>query len=316
MLYTDSSFKPNPIASGYQVQFFVGYGETGQDTAAATNLGFESGSGRFFVQNPLFEVTGLAFLGKTFLQRPTGVGRRFVRDFIDFSNKANLTCFLSGDFNGETGLGLTNVKRLEVFTGANDNFSADVVSGFNRIRTIPTNLSRDNNKITIPISRSDIDNRVDEPIGFQVVPRDFINYGTRGISITGEIFGGFESFPVITGIETEISRQTMNDIRFSIASRPVEINPPRFPCTILVDSGICLDFDADFRIRGTGNVIVTGINGAVITGTKATIDDSNTHTSRNSITFSGLNLSKFNIGSVIDVIDNFSTRTAFVVNLN
>ena len=88
MLYTDSSFKPNPIASGYQVQFFVGYGETGQDTAAATNLGFESGSGRFFVQNPLFEVTGLAFVGKTFLQRPTGEGRRFIRDFIDFSNLA------------------------------------------------------------------------------------------------------------------------------------------------------------------------------------------------------------------------------------
>ena len=43
MIYNQASIKANPIsASGYQIQLFVGYGETGLgDDAGSTNLGFQ-----------------------------------------------------------------------------------------------------------------------------------------------------------------------------------------------------------------------------------------------------------------------------------
>lgn len=318
MLYTDSAFAPNPIgSSGYQVQLFVGYGTTGQDTAAASNFGFQSGSGRFFIQSPQFAVTGLRFVGKTFLERPTGAGRQLTSDYIGFDNKAKLTCFLSGDLNGETGLALSNIKRLQVYTGEKQSFSADVIDEIGLIKTDNVNLNRFSNEVTIEITNQDISNRTEEMLAYQVVPRDFLNYGLQGVGATGVMFGGFESFPVISGVESTISRKSINDIRFTNAVGAVEIQPTGHTCTILVDSGICLDFDADFRIRTTGAVTITGISGAIITGNNLTVSNANTTTSKNSITFTNLNLSKFNIGSLIDSTSNLQNiRASFLVTLN
>ena len=316
MLYNDTAIRANPVVSGYQVQLFVGYGETGLgDDAGATNLGgFQSGSGRFIVQAPNFAVTGLALQGKAFLEKPTGVNRNLVEHYQGLTNQINLTCFVSGEtINGVTGAGLQNIKSLSVFTGTSDKFTPDVINGKNFIKRRRTNLTSNfGNKVTVNISvdAADIGNRVNEVIGYQVVPQDFINYGTQGVGVTGVMFGGFEDFPTINESQVVIARGTLNDIRFSNAKAPTEI----FNETIIfMDSGIVLDFNADFAIQTSDAILITGLNGAFMTGSPATISNSNVSTPANGIKITNSNLSTFNIRSVLN---QNNQRTAFIVNLN
>ena len=311
MLYNDSVLKQNPIASGYQVQFFVGYGETGQDTSAATNLGFQSGSGRFFVELPKFAVTGLAFEGKAALEKPTGTNRKLVSDYVDLTDVVNLTCFLSGDLNGQSGLALQNIKSLSVYTGQSDKFVADVISGTNLVKKLQVgNLTPDSNLFNIKITSEDIFGKTDEVLGYQVVPQDFLTYGVEGIGVSGIMFGGFEDFPTITNTGITVSRGTLNDLRFSLSKGPVEIFTG---CNIFFDSGIVLDFDADFRIQTTGDIILSGLAGAKMTGTSSTISNSNVFTSgRAGIVIKNSINDTFKVNSIRD---SNNRRTSFLVNI-
>ena len=263
MLYDQSSIKPNPIsASGYQIQLFVGYGETGLgDGAGATNLGFQSGSGRFFVQSPQFALTGLVFEGKNTMQLPTGRGRQLIEDYPDLQNQINLKCFFSGDLNGVSGLATRNIKSLSIFTGEGKFFTPDLISGRNLISTQEVSINENISELNLSISSEDIDLRTEEVIGYKVVPQDFLNFGPSFTGVTGIMFSGFQDFPKIESSAVTISRENMNDLEFSNTRAAIDIFNP---CTITLNSGIVLDFNATFRLRTNGLVTITGADGASI----------------------------------------------------
>ena len=264
MLYNASSFRQNPASvSGYQIQLFVGCGETGLgDEAGATNFGFQSGSGRFFVQSPQFEITGLEFEGKNLLQQPTGDDRVLMRDFLPLNDVINLKCFFSGDLNGITGLATRNIKFLSVFTGKEVTFTPDITGEKNLIDKIEAQVNEDITDFTINITSGQIEGRTEENIAYKVIPQDFLNFGNVSDGVSGKMFGGFEDFPSIESSPVTISRENINDIRFSIALEPVDIFAN--PCIILIDSGIAKDFNAQFRARHNGIIAISGINGAQV----------------------------------------------------
>ena len=186
MLYNQASIKTNPIsASGYQVQLFVGYGETGLgDDAGSTNLGFQSGSGRFFVQSPQFGVTGIVFEGKNVMQQPTGLDFQRLEDFSDLQNTINLRCFFSGDLNGVSGLATRNIKFLSVFTGEDEFFTPDLVSGTNLVFTEDVSVSEDVSDYILTLNSAQINERVEENIGYKVLAQDFLNFGRTSQGVT------------------------------------------------------------------------------------------------------------------------------------
>tara|TARA_Y100000114_G_scaffold107_1_gene135 strand:+ start:1328 stop:2284 length:957 start_codon:yes stop_codon:yes gene_type:complete len=263
MIYNQASIKANPIsASGYQIQLFVGYGEAGlEDDAGSTNLGFQSGSGRFFVQSPQFGITGVVFEGKNIMQQPTGVGFSLVEDFLDLQNKINLRCFFSGDLNGVSGLATRNIKFLSVFTGEDEFFTPDLISGTNLIHREEVSVNEDLSDVSLTITSEQIESKVEENIGYKVLAQDFLNFSADSQGVTGIMFSGFDDFPKIETSSVTISRDTINDIRFSNARVPVDIFNP---CTIIIDSGIAKDFSAQFKARTNGLITITGINGASV----------------------------------------------------
>ena len=306
MLYNASSFRQSPIStSGYQIQLFVGCGETGLgDGAGATNFGFQSGSGRFFVQSPQFEITGLEFEGKDALQQPTGDGLQFSEDFLTLARGINLKCFFSGDLNGQSGLATRNIKFLSIYTGQDVTFTPDLLSGTNLVDTIKTEVNENITEVTINLTSSQIQERTEENIAYKVIPRDFINFGNISDGVTGIMFSGFEDFPKIESSPVTISRETINDIRFTNARAPIDIFVN--PCTILIDSGIALDFSAQFRARHDGVIKISGINGAQVRTDSANLTEVAQQT-RDLGTFftqvrlDNIELNEFSIQSLLDL---------------
>ena len=317
MIYDQASIKANPIsASGYQIQLFVGYGETGLgDDAGSTNLGFQSGSGRFFVQSPQFGVTGVVFEGKNVMQQETGLDFHLLEDFLDLQNTINLRCFFSGDLNGVSGLATRNIKFLSVFTGEDEFFTPDLISGTNLVTRQEVSVSEDISEYILTLNSEQIEERVEENIGYKVLAQDFLNFGADSRGVTGIMFSGFEDFPKIEGSEITISRNNMNDVRFSNARAPVDIFDP---CTIIIDSGIALDFSAQFRARTNGLITITGANGAsVVTDSNngSTVIqkpvDSPSDTLFLGVKLNGIERSEFTISSLRD---RNNKREAFLVS--
>lgn len=317
MLYNQASIKTNPIsASGYQVQLFVGYGETGLgDDAGSTNLGFQSGSGRFFVQSPQFGVTGIVFEGKNVMQQPTGLDFQRLEDFSDLQNTINLRCFFSGDLNGVSGLATRNIKFLSVFTGEDEFFTPDLVSGTNLVDTQEVSVSEDVSDYILTLNSAQINERVEENIGYKVLAQDFLNFGRTSQGVTGIMFSGFEDSPKIESSEITISRNSMNDVRFSNSRLPVGIFNP---CTIIIDSGIALDFSAQFIARTNGLITITGANGASIvtdSNNGSTVIqkpvDNPSDTLFLGVKLNGIDRSEFTISSLNDRNDK---REAFLVS--
>ena len=317
MIYNQASIKTNPIsASGYQVQLFVGYGETGLgDDAGSTNLGFQSGSGRFFVQSPQFGVTGIVFEGKNVMQQPTGLNFKRLEDFLDLQNTINLRCFFSGDLNGVSGLATRNIKFLSVFTGEDEFFTPDLISGTNLVDRQEVSVSEDVSDYLLTLDSAQINERVEENIGYKVLAQDFLNFGRTSIGVTGIMFSGFEDSPKIESSEVTISRNSMNDVRFSNSRLPVDIFNP---CTIIIDSGIALDFSAQFRAQTNGLITITGANGAsVVTDSNngSTVIqkpvDNPSDTLFLGVKLNGIELSEFTISSLNDRNDK---RKAFLVS--
>ena len=317
MIYNQASIKVNPIsASGYQVQLFVGYGETGLgDDAGSTNLGFQSGSGRFFVQSPQFAITGIVFEGKNVMQQETGLEFQLIEDYLDLQNQINLRCFFSGDLNDVSGLATRNIKFLSVFTGEDEFFTPDLISGTNLVDRQEVSVSEDVSDYLLTLDSAQINERVEENIGYKVLAQDFLNFGRTSQGVTGIMFSGFEDFPKIESSAITISRNNINDIRFSNARAPVDIFNP---CTIIIDSGIALDFSAQFRARTNGLITITGANGASI---RTDSNDGSTviqKPEQNSpdtlflgVKLNGIELSEFTISSLLNAN---SKREAFLVS--
>ena len=317
MIYNQASIKVNPIsASGYQVQLFVGYGETGLgDDAGSTNLGFQSGSGRFFVQSPQFAITGIVFEGKNVMQQETGLEFQLIEDYLDLQNQINLRCFFSGDLNDVSGLATRNIKFLSVFTGEDEFFTPDLISGTNLVDRQEVSVSEDVSDYLLTLDSAQINERVEENIGYKVLAQDFLNFGRTSQGVTGIMFSGFEDFPKIESSAITISRNNINDIRFSNARAPVDIFNP---CTITIDSGIALDFSAQFRARTNGLITITGANGASI---RTDSNDGSTviqKPEQNSpdtlflgVKLNGIELSEFTISSLLNAN---SKREAFLVS--
>ena len=107
----------------------------------------------------------------------------------------------------------------------------------------------------------------------------------------------------------------MNDVRFSNARAPVDIFDP---CTIIIDSGIALDFSAQFIARTNGLITITGANGAsVVTDSNngSTVIqkpvDSPSDTLFLGVKLNGIERSEFTISSLRD---RNNKREAFLVS--
>ncbi len=305
MIFNESVIGNHPASSGYIVECFVKGGEV-IDTDPS--VGFPSGSGRLKIEFPEFAITGLEFQGKNLLLAPTG--EEFEDKLMDgieiLEANINLKAFFSGDLNGATLLASQNIKKIDVYTGIDENFAPDSLGFSNRVSEFPVNLSSGEQSFNVNVISADIDNRVEENIFYKVIPNDFLTFADASSAVSGVMFSGFQTFPKIdsnnvSGGKFVITRSNANDIRVG-RGQTVEIFES---CTIVIDDTIPLDFYAPFRMRTNGAVTFSG-SGIDIKSSSTDFTVSN-----NKITIpTQQEFSEFDVACLLDGND---VRTGFIV---
>ena len=253
----------HPAKSGYILDFLAADNNS--------NLDVVSGSGRYIVSFPKFSITDLKFEGKETIFA-TGVN---LADLTVNENSINFDITFSGD-NLEisnqivSGAAITNIKKVEIYSGSNDQFQPDIINFNNRVNTFNVNLNGVSTTITVP--GEDIQNRFDENIFYKAIPLDFLTFGDASQAVTGEMFSGFVDQPqlpftptitssgdqIVNGTEVNvISRSNGRDLELFRAIEPVQIFTG---CRIVLESGIPNDFSCDFRIRTNHEIFISGDN--------------------------------------------------------
>lgn len=295
MIYDKSVIGNHPAKDGYRLEFFV---------QSEDYLNFQSGSGSFDVTFPEFSITGAAFEGKELAQLPTGEGLQLIEDFNILTETINLKCFFSGDLDGQSKLATRNIKELAIFTGSSVFFDADFLNETNLISRSLTQVDENTEFFTFSVKKDDIQGRVEELIYYKVLPLDFLTFGNVSEAVSGIMFSGFQDTPIVNTPEYIINRQNIRDIELSEAG----IIDIFTGSNLIIEDGLVLDVDIDFRIRtNTEQITISGANGAVLTSSSSNFPVVNNH-----ITIgTGNNLAEFNISSLLDVNGN---RESFIVS--
>lgn len=296
MIYNEAVIGEHPAQSGYRLEFFV----QGEDTPD-----FQSGSGSFTVNFPKFAITGIQFQGKEQAQLPTGDGLQLIEDYDILTNTINLVCFFSGDLNGTTGLATRNIKQLAIFTGASTTFTPDIINETNLIAKSLAQVDENAESFTFSVSSEDIEDRVEENISYKVMPLDFLTFGNVSQGVSGIMFSGFQDVSNINVTEYIISRDNIRDIELSEYGGAIDIFTG---CNIIIDDGLVLDLDIDFRVRtDTEPITISGSGGAILRSSSSEFT-----VSSNSITLpAGNDLAEFNLSSLLDADGN---REAFIIS--
>lgn len=253
----------HPAKSGYILDFLAEDSNSTLDVA--------SGSGRYIVSFPDFSITDLKFEGKETIFE-TGIN---LADLKVNENVINFDITFSGDnleFGGLiiTGAAVTtNIKKVEIYSGSNDQFQPDIINFSNRVNTFNVNLGNSaSTRITVP--GEDIQNRFDENIFYKAIPLDFLTFGDTSQAVTGEMFSGFVDQPqlpftptitlsgdqLVNDIEVNvIGRSNARDLELSRALEPVQIFTG---CRIILESGIPNDFSCNFLIRTNSEIFISG----------------------------------------------------------
>lgn len=270
----------HPAKTGYIVDFFV---------ADNNPVDFISGSGSYTVRLPEFFVSDVTFRGKDTLFQ-TGANNSLRLSEMDIvQNSIQLICTFSGDAKLDvidrqtlkrtsqlvTGGAIQNIKKVEVYTGKNDQFQPDIINFTNRIQTFNVNVNEKSPTAVLSIDATGIQNKFDENIFYKVIPRDFLSSGNVSESVTGEMFSGFVEQPQLPfdatpSISTSgdqfigqlggqvgnvIGRSTARDLQIFRAPEPIDIFTG---CRIIIESGIPADFSAAFRIRTDYEILISG----------------------------------------------------------
>ena len=251
----------HPAKSGYILDFLAADNNSTLDVA--------SGSGRYIVSFPDFSITDLKFEGKETIFA-TGVN---LADLKVNENVINFDITFSGDsleLSNQivTGAAVANIKKVEIYSGSNDQFQPDTINFNNRVNTFNVNLNGSTTRITVP--GEDIQNRFDENIFYKAIPLDFLTFGDTSQSVTGEMFSGFVAQPQLPFTPTitlsgdqlvndtevnVIGRSNARDLELFRALEPVQIFTG---CRIILESGIPNDFSCNFLIRTNSEIFISG----------------------------------------------------------
>ena len=253
MIFNEVVIGGHPAGDGYRVECFVRGSEDTQ---------FPSGSGSFKVEFPKFAITGLEFEGANLLTEPADS----MTDVIILEKNINLKAYFSGDLNTiDDGLAIKNIKRADVYSGFDKNFSTDIIDHSNRVTSFPLQLTAGEESFQINVTSDDITGRVNETIFYKVIPTDYLTFGEASASVGGSMSNGLSSSPTISSSDPNpflISRSTANDLVVGQSDLVTEVF---VGVDIVVDNTVPLDFYADFIIRTDSEVKLIPSGGAVFT---------------------------------------------------
>ena len=262
----------HPAKSGYILDFLA---------RGNSDLDVPSGSGRYIVSFPEFFITDLTFQGKETIFQ-TGV---LLSDITVIENSINFNIQFSGNALSSvtdpvtlvksnqlvTGAAISNIKKVEIYSGSNDQFQPDIINFNNRVNTFNINLGS-SSSYSINVPAEDIQNRFNENIFYKAIPLDFLTFGDASQAVTGEMFSGFAGQPklpfepaitssgdqIVNGTEVNvISRSNARDLELFKTTEPVQIFSG---CRIVLESGIPNDFTCMFRIRTDEEIFISGNN--------------------------------------------------------
>ncbi len=252
--------KLNPIQD-VELSFSV------SENAVSGLSGFLSGQGKFMIQRPEINVTGVTFSGLN-----------SAVDFADTSvqDQVNISLGISGGggFNNNDKSGIFNIEKIHVFTGISQ---SDLETKFNILNPdIVKNisLSEINQNIDFSITSDELNNNTDE-IFYKFLPFDRINSGNNfsdiisGSMLTSNFLNDIEGVSGFTGItftgeELYIDRSgidgsiiTLLDIKLDSTTINLSGNCE----TVSFNKNIVDDFSINLFLRTEKEIILTGFSG-------------------------------------------------------